>query len=181
MKKIFLLSLLSVLFLSAFSQTIISNSSEVLATISIHRSAADDDNGDVGGDVVLVPWWPKWWFLYREVTTNVYPGGMSINCIGMGWKLCIPKLSDLFQHILIGVDPESMDAICQEMIETSNEQVENRGYQGSISRKLAFSDQARSNNQFSYLLFQMNWNYDLENPRNGKAEITISKTDNLGF
>ena len=184
MKKIFLLSLLSVLILSAFSQ-ISSSNIEILAKINITRIAEDaidedgaDDNFD---DLYLAPWWPRWWFLYKEVRTEVFPGGAIVYCLGNGWHWCSIRLRDVINVSSVrGVDSETIDATYQDMIEKSEEQAAGGEYQGSITKKIAYPDPDRDGKE-SYLLFQMKWDYDPINPYNGKAEIIISKTDNLGF
>jgi len=189
MKKIFLLSLLSVLFLSAFSQ-ILSSSPEVLAHISISRSAdvtltsTDDFSTEIGHDEFAQEgWWPRWWFLYKYVYTEVYPWGVIVRCEGKGWRICWARpnfVNTIFNLYVRGIDSERMEATYQCMIEESEEQAASGEYQGSITKKLAFPDPDRGGKE-SYLLYQMNWDYDSKNPRNGKAEITISKTNSLGF
>ena len=175
MKKIFLLSLISVLFLSAFSQ-IASNDSEILAQISITTSADADDEADIE----LFPWWPRWWFLYKEVYTEVIPGSASIRCEGYGWKMCILKLSAILKRDISGIEMETLESLYQKMIETRNEMAEMGENSGELTRKIAYSDPER-NGATSYILIQMNWINKPENPRSGKAEILISKTNRLGF
>ena len=176
MKKIFLLSLLSVLFLSAFPQ--ISNTSpEVLAKINITRSVNELDEEP---PVVLAPWWPSWWFLYKEVSTEMIPGGAIVRCTGYGWHWCRMRLKDIISADLSGVDVEAAEAVYEKMLEESENQAATGEYRGSITKKIAYPDPGR-NGQESYLLFQMKWDYDHKNPYNGNAEITITKTNKLGF
>jgi hypothetical protein len=179
MKKIFLLSLLSVLFFSAFSQNS-GGSTEILAQINIIRSTAADDPAAVEDDlsIQLSPGWPFWWFLYQRIYTEFYPGGVMIRCEGIGWKLCYLHFRDLFNNR--GIDPEQAEATCQNMVEESDQLVTHGVYQGSLTRKFALSN-LEMNGRTNYIFYQLNWNYDPKQPRSGEAEIIISKTNNLGF
>ena len=181
MKKIFLLSLLSVLCLSAFSQ-ISGNSQEILAKIHIIRYAdADDGNFDNLTHLGPIGWELKWWPFYTYIITDPYPWGDLIRCVGFGVNPCYVKLKDLLNiPYLRGIDTEKIDVTCQNIIDTSYEQAEKGLYKGSITKKLAFLNPETGGKEF-YLLFLMDWEYDPENLRNGKAEITISKTDKLGL
>jgi len=187
MKKIFLLSLLSVFFLSAFCQIINTREpqTEIITKINIIRSADDARDNifrttegyeDPGDNIIS---WPKWWFLYREVRTRPIIDGCTIECIGFGWKWCMIRLRDIFnanRGLPQNVTPEVLETTCETLAAESEEQAANGVYRGSISKKLAISG-----TQTEYILFQMNWNYDPENPYNGQAEIIISKTNNFGI
>jgi len=184
MKKIFLLSLLSVFFLSAFCQ--ISSDIEVLTKINITRSAdvpaarlASESHETVLDDFDLG--WPNWWFLYKTVKTEKLPNGTwLITCLGNGWKACMPSLRIIFQMIFRGADQSLMESTCENLVMESEELAATGTYKGSITKKVAFPD-SEANSRESYLLFQMNWNYCPENPYNGTAEIIISRTNRFGL
>jgi len=187
MKKIFLLTLLSVFFLSAFCQTTISNT-EVLTKISIIRSEKDIplDTRDIrqANEFIELPEgydagfsWPSWWPLYKTVTVQPLPGGgYKMICTGNGWKLCFPPLRYLINWPHRGVAPETMETVCTGLVAESEEQVARGVYTGSLTKKLA-----APNLKDGYFLFKMDWNYDPQNPRNGQAEITISITNDFGL
>jgi len=185
MKKIFLLTLLSVFLLSVFSQTLPSNP-EVIAKINITKYADPDDeilqSSNQGQG--LGPGHGWWIFFWKEVKTFPMPnGGVLLICSGFGWKLCIVKFSEF--EVLTnwcatrGIDSEFVEKTYQGIIEESDEKAANGEYIGSITKKIAFP--AIQGSKETYLLFQMNWEYEPTNLRNGKAEITISTTNNLGF
>jgi len=188
MKKIFLLSLLSVFFLSAFCQITGTTEfkNEIISKINIIRSAdeANDDDyrifesyGGQGPD--LAPSWPRWWFLYKVVRSYPTPDGYIVECFGNGWRFCMRPFKDIFasfRGLPQEIPIEAMEATYQNLIADSEEQAANGVYKGSITKKIA-----STNAQIGYLLFQMNWDYDPENPYNGKAEIIISKTNNFGI
>jgi len=177
MKKIFLLSLLSVLLLSVYSQNS-SSKPEVLAKISISKIADDLDEDP---PIIAAPWWPSWWFLYKDVYTEIYPGGAIVNCIGQGWHWCRIHLKDLLSSVYVrGMAAEAVDGTYQDMLEESEELLAKGEFQGSITKKISYPDPDR-NGKESYLLFQMKWENDFNNPYNGQTEIIITKTDNLGF
>ena len=71
---------------------------------------------------------------------------------------------------------EAMETTYQNLVTTSEEQAANGVYRGSVTKKIAMSGVKND-----YFLFQMNWDYDPENPYNGQAEIIISKTNNFGI
>ena len=174
MKKILLLSLLSVLFLSAFSQII--ETPTILSKINITRISGEDDDG-ISQD-------RGWWiFFYKKVTTQYTPNGsIALICTGWGWKVCIanfnamPNLMDWMQRG--GFDYQIVENTLQSVFEESDSRAENGEYSGNISKKLALQN---ANNEIVYLLFSMDWAYDRKDPRNGKAEIIISTTNHLGF
>ena len=172
MKKIFLLSLLSILLLSTFSQ-ISGNSPEILANINITMIDDVNDNADERG-----PFFPWEMFLYRYILTEYYAGGWYIVCSGFGPYVCFSLPLESLNFNIRGVAMETIENTYQEMIETIKQQVANREYQGSITRKCAYPDPERGH-LTSYILFQMHWDNDPKNPRNGKAKITISKTNDL--
>ena len=183
MKKIFLLTLLSVFFLSAFSQT--PNGVEILAKISIDRSAeigefeaGELQVGIIGDDPQMVPGWPWWWPFYREVIVDGGPGWMTISCTGRGWKLCIPSISDLIKILKNNreIQPEVVSTTVESLFLESEELVFNGENSGSISKKIAIPG-----DKTNYFLFQMNWNYDPKNIYTGQAEIIISQTEKFGF
>jgi len=174
MKKFFLLSLLSVFFLSAFSQTSLSSgyNTEVLANINIVKNIDDDDIPDIQNGFWIVLW--------REVKIERTPdGGYQITCSGWGWKLCMLRLRDIISRR--DIPSEVMENAYENLIEESEQQIARGANQGSISKKIALVDPISGRGLDSYLIFQMNWNHDPKKPYNGKAEITILKTDNIGF
>ncbi|MCL1850798.1 MAG: hypothetical protein FWF70_05280 [Bacteroidetes bacterium] len=172
MKKIFLLSLLSVLLLSAFSQT--SNEKpEIIAKINISTSMTDEEGAQSIERGI-------WIFFYKYVTTTYLPGGgIKITCSGWGLKFCIPHARDL-QNGFLTANPELIDQIFEELITESNELIAQGKFEGSISKKVLISSSYESEKDY-YLLFLMNWKTDPEKPYNGQAEIIISKTNKLGF
>ncbi|MCL2289462.1 MAG: hypothetical protein FWC34_01975 [Bacteroidetes bacterium] len=183
MKKIFLLSLLSVFFLSAFCQ-FSSNNTEVLAKIDVTRTINAFEYlemNEVGESPELG--YPSWWFLYKTVKTEPKPGGggFTLICNGKGWKLCFPNFKILWQTIWIrGIAQETIERTCENLVTESEELAANGVYVGSTTKKIAFFDPEAGNRE-AYLLFQMNWNYNPENPYNGTAEIIISKTNKFGL
>ena len=68
---------------------------------------------------------------------------------------------------------------CEELIQESEDKIMNGEYSGVISQKIAFPDP--NNGRPFFILIQIRWNNDPRHPYNGEAEITISKTSNLGF
>jgi len=183
MKKIFLLSLLSVLFLSAFCQ-VSAGSTEVLTKINITRSIDIEEMNEIGFGNEQIE--PIWWFFYRNIVVEPSPdGGITIQCNGFGWKICMLPLKNIFRLIfkrglVSEAMTETMESTCQNLVEDSDEQAANGVYRGTITKKIAFSD-PEINGRNSYLLFQMNWDYDPQSPSNGTAEIIISKTNNFGL
>jgi hypothetical protein len=169
MKKIFLLSLLSVLLLPAFSQ--ISGGTEILEKINIYKSI---DPSEFDGNE---PQFGFWLFFYKQVISEPRPGGgMKVYCSGCGWKMCIPKL----RMSIEGVDNEFITNTCEDITKESEERIFKGELGGSISSKIAFSDPL-NNGKISYLLFQITWKHDPNHPYNGQAEIIISKTTNFGL
>jgi hypothetical protein len=166
-KKIFLLSLLSVFLLPAFSQNSGDNI-EILAQITINRSA---DADEIGWELEQINRFPMWIPLYRWVTTDPFPNGYAVDCSGMGLNFCMPKLPPVFYR---GVPNETVENAIEEMITDSGEQIKNGEYRGTISRKIVAADGQ------SFLLFQMNWESDPKNIRNGRTEIIISKINDFG-
>jgi len=180
MKKLFLLSLLSVLFLSAFSQ-ITPSKPEILERIEIFGSA-DDDSGDAE---VGIDQRGFWILFYKNVKTIYLPGwGVSVTCTGWGWKACIaafPNLWGLWHYIQqTGLDAGIVENMYNSLYEECASRAGEGDYQGSVTKKLAFLD-ARQGYKESYLLFTMNWDIEQNNPQNCKAEIIISTTNSLGF
>jgi hypothetical protein len=167
MKKIFLLSLLSVFFLTAFSQ-ISGENTEILTKISINRSA-DAAEIEQGGE--RFPWFPWWWPFYRWVRTEPYPGGIRVTCEGIGFMWCFPQSGYL---VFRGISNEVVENTIEEMISDIGEQAENGESIGTITKKIATADGQ------SFLLFLMNWENDPKNNYNGRAEIIISKTNDFG-
>jgi len=174
MKKIFLLSLLSVLLLSAFSQSHGSNS-EILSKIYFSASMDDDEATQAFERGI-------WILFYRTVITEVLPdGGIRVTCNGWGLRTCLPHKKNLqraFSQLSIGVD--QIEQILEELIKESNDLVNRGEYRGSISKKIAVSNSQVGGRDY-YLLFLMNWNNDPKKPYNGEAEIIISKTTNFGL
>jgi len=175
MKKIFLLSLLSVFLLSAFSQTLQDNS-EIITRISITKSADVEDEENFLQRGI-------WIFFWKYVTTYPDPDGNGfwVHCYGWGLKICAPKPADIAPYFnLRGVAPEMITHSCESIIQESDKLISNGMYAGSLTKKIALLDfQAGDRN--SYLVFRIDWNHDPVRPYNGKAEITISKINNLGF
>jgi len=175
MKKIFLLTLLSVFFLSAFSQ-ITTGDAEILGKISITKYINDNE----------IEQQPEqgWWFLfYKTVTTEITSDGVSIYCSGWGWKICSPKLKGWFSSIISlfrGVSIDLVEQTCENIFTESENRIANGEFNGSITKKIAFSD-PQSGTRESYILFQMYWNHDPNKPYNGTAEIIISKTNHFGL
>jgi hypothetical protein len=171
MKKIFLLSLLSVLLLSAFSQ-ISTGSTEVITQVNI--STADED----GGSETNAPL--GWWlFFWRNVKTTPLPGGgIMVTCTGLGWRMCIAsyhELGELFNYCSTrGIDSRLVEQTYSSLYDESGERVANGEFSGSISKKIAVGNN-------TLMLFQMKWIADPKNSRNCNAEIIISKTNTLGF
>jgi len=192
LKKIFLLTLFSVFFLSAFSQ--FSTGTEILARISIDRSAEptvtldnDRESLDISvtgieigddDDPLLDIWWPFGWPYYKYVYCNFGGNWTQVFCVGIGLKRCVPHYLDFsdITNSYRGLSAESVEAAFSSIFTESEKQVANGVYQGSVSKKLAISG-----DKTNFILFQMNWNYDPTNAYNGKTEIIVSKTDNLGF
>jgi len=182
LKKIFLFTLISVFFLSAFSQ--VSNKTEILGIVNIDRSA--NPIGGIGheiGGIIDEPdnglfGFPSWWLLYRVVRTELGPGWMNVTCLGNGFRMCIPLLSEVLSILknIRGIEQEVVTSSFQKILEESEELASTGTYQGSLTKKIAIEG-----DKINFLLFQMNWNYDPKNPYNGQAEIIISKTDNFGF
>ena len=185
MKKFFLLTLLSVFFLSAFSQ--IQSGPEILYRINIDRSANPNEPvGELepyiisGEDIQFFNHWIFWWWpFFRTVTTEVGPGWVTVTCEGKGWKPCWLNLKVLWSNVLRDVqtiEPEVAEATYEDLIKESEELVSNGIYKGSLSKKLAIPG-----DRINLVIFQMNWNYNPRNIYDGKAEIIISKTNTLGF
>ena len=172
MKKIYLLSLISILLTPAFSQISIEKP-EILATVDITM------NDDIVDDPIeRLPHKPWWLFLYRNVVTEWYPEGTSVTCGGFGIYICFPTFSEFMKINIRGIASETLETTYKEMIEASKEQAANGEFQGSITRKLAYPDPERAHST-SYILFQMYWNNEPDNPRNGKAKIIISKKNDF--
>jgi hypothetical protein len=171
MKKIFLLTLISVLFLSAFSQTS-PKGAEILGKVNIVKYIDDNDVPDVQNGI--------WIFFWKYV--NYYydwDGNLTIDCSGWGGLMCWGKLWDIFR--VRGLADETVDKTCETLMTESNEQIANGVYEGSTSKKIAYLDPNSNGRDHSYLIFQMNWKHDPQRPYNGKAEITLYKTDKLAF
>ena len=174
MKKLFLLTLLSVFFLSAFCQNS-TNGTEILTKISVNKFIADEEMDDPQ----LGPSW--WWFwkpFYQYVTTIQTPNGVMVSCEGRGWKLC--RSNKLLNSAIRGLDSELVESTYERINEEYEDRVIAGEHRGSITKKIAFSDPL-ANGRTSYLLFQISWNNDPEKHYNGKAEITVSKTNDLGI
>ena len=181
MKKIFLLTLLSVFLLSAFSQTL-PGGPEIITKINITKTAEFDDEDD--GEFRLPD--HGWWiFFWRTVITIPTPdGGYIVQCYGRGWRICIIRpervMSLMDWCMQRGIDRELVERSYESLYDESDERIANGEYRGSISKKIAFQGDQNGARE-TYLLFQMNWEHNPRNPRNGKAEIIISTTNKLGF
>ena len=177
MKKIFLLSLLSVFFLSAFSQVIDGNA-EIITKINIIRSS---DEVSITNDEPSGPETGLWLFFWRTVNTTHTPdGGVTVMCSGWGLRLCVPKMkSTSLSGTIRGVSTDAVEKTCENIVTESDDRASQGEYKGSLTKKMAFNDPL--NGKTSYFIYQMNWDYDPKNPRNGTAEIIITKVDNLGI
>jgi len=176
MKKIFLLTLLSVFFLSAFSQTS-TNGTEILTKIQISQFIDDDEIGDP----LLGPGW--WWKPFYKIVQKIPRpgGGVTVICEGRGWKLCWARrgvTNDM--PVVRGLSSEVIEDTHEKLITEYEERFANKEHSGSITKKIAFSDPL-TNGRTSYLILQIKWDNDPKKPCNGKAEITISKTNDLGI
>ena len=174
MKKIFLLSLLSVFLLSAFSQN--SGEPELLAKISISKYIAPSEFG--GDDVSR----GLLGFFYRDVVTHMeLNGDITLTCRGWGWNICVPTFSSYLNFRQIGENgTEMVNNSCQEIVKESDKLILNGEYSGTISQKIAIPD-PNNNGKILYILVQNKWDHDPKYPYNGKAEITISITNKLGL
>jgi len=171
MKKIFLLTLLSVFILSAYSQYTSTNP-EIITKINIIKSAEDDE---------IPASYERGWFIffYKEVKTIPSQYGLIVTCKGWGWKICYHR--NAVAYILLrGIAPELVEATCEDLVSESEERIIDGAFQGSITRKIALRDDHNGGNS-TYFLFKIDWDHDSENIRNGTAEITISKVTSLGF
>jgi hypothetical protein len=173
MKKIFLLTLLSVFLLSAFSQNIASTT-EIIYQVSLKKFIEDEE-------IQRLPAW-NWGFLrmffYKYVYTEKLPdGAVLVYCEGDGFKWCVPHYRGMMPEV-VGVRPEVIESTCDNIVEDYDQQVVKGVPEGSISQKIAYLD-PRGNP--AYLIFQVNWKHDPQKPYNGTAEITITKTNSLGL
>jgi hypothetical protein len=174
MKKIFLLTLLSVFLLSAFSQVSVGYT-EPIYKVSFNKSIEDEE----------IQRLPYYWgflraFLYKYVNVVFLPNGdVQVTCSGWGLKMCAPIYRGMLPEVM-GVEPQVIENTCEDMITDYDEQVVNGVPVGTTTKKIAFAD-PQSGGRTAYLLFQLNWNHDPQKPYNGRAEITISKTNDLGF
>jgi len=170
MKKIILLTLLSVFFLSAFCQTPVN--SEIITKINITRNIDDTEE---------VPEIERgfWIFFYNSVHTEYLPeGGVVVACFGWGLKMCLPSRGTIVTlHEQYGT---IMEQTCTDILSESDSRLADGEIRGSISRKVSIPRGLALGND-SYLLFQMNWENDPQKPYNGRAEIIISKISNFGL
>jgi hypothetical protein len=168
MKKIFLLSLLSVFLLSTFSQNY-EVKPEILTQIQIVKSA-DLDDDDLGQELLPGGLW--WWHLYKWVTYEIHQWGFVVRCYGFGPLLC---MQFNLRGLINDLPEETSERTVQELISESGERALKGEYRGSSSKKIVPMD-----GKF-YIFFQINWDYDPKNIRNGNAEIIISKIANFGL
>ena len=177
MKKIFLLSLLSVFFLSAFSQ-IVSGDAEIISKINIIRSS---DGSEITSELGNQSHELGFWIFFWNSVTTIYSddGSVTVLCSGWGMRICAPRLKG-HSSSSRGISSEAMEQTCEDIVADSDARASQGEYKGSLTRKTAFNDPL-ANGRIAYLIYQMNWDYDPRNPRNGKAEIIISKTYNLGI
>jgi len=179
MKKIFLLSLLSVFFLSAFSQ-VIDGDAELITKINITRCSEElgelsPGEESLGGELGI------WFFFWKNVSTIYNPdGSVTVDCSGWGFKLCTPRMRGGHSSTIRGVSVEVLDRTCEDVITESDNRISQGEYKGSFTKKIAYSD-PMNGGKLSFLIYQMNWEYDPKNPRNGTAEIFVFKTNNLGI
>jgi len=171
MKKIFLLSLLSVFFLSVFCQNT-DGSTEIINKINITKYI---DDSEIPVESMYYIWPP---FYYKYISYDPYGG---VRCTGYGPMRCIFVLKDVlsaFNYRNLPID--AMEKTCETFVEESNELITNGEYKGSLSKKIAFPD-PQLGGKLSFILLQMSWDNDPQKPYNGKAEIIISKTNDFGI
>ena len=170
MKKIFLLSLLSVLFLSAFCQ-FSDGRTEIITKINITKYI-DDSEISEDSQISFMP------LRYNYVIQD--PIG-TILCYGRGWRLCFPRLDNICSLLEYrGISTDVIEKTCENIVEESDALVVNGEYKGSLTKKIAFSNPQFGGKQ-SFILLQMNWDNDAKKPYNGKAEIIISQTNDFGL
>jgi hypothetical protein len=167
MKKFFLLTLLSVFFLSAFCQSA-HNTPELIAKFNIEKHVDDDE-------ALRIPIWL--WSYWREVRVIFVPGGYQIECLGVGTKPCFVLISEYLY--IRGVDTQVIERSYEYLVSESNKQIAEGVYRGTLSDKIAFIDP--QTNMQAYLLLQINWDHDPLKPYNGRAEFTIYKTNSLTY
>ena len=173
MKKLFLLSLSSVLFFSVFCQES-DNGIEVITKISINKNIDDDEfQQEILKSPPIFPTFK--WIKYRMMLIDPMPTGTNIFCAGFGSIRCL-SMKELFSLTIIrGIEPEILHSFCNNLIEESEERTFNGEFRGSLTKKIAIS------NTQSYLIFQITWCNDPLKPYNGKTEIVISKIENFGL
>jgi hypothetical protein len=168
MKKIFLLTLISVFFLSAFSQS--APKTEIIAKFDLVKFVEDDDIPDIQNGF--------WIFFYKTVQIIYHPNGsFTVYCSGWGKKMCWAKIANYVQYR--GIASETIEKTCEELKNESDEQIAKGVFSGTSTRKVAQLD--LNGRIDSYLIFKIDWDHDPRKPYNGKAEITITKTDKLAF
>jgi hypothetical protein len=170
MKKLFLITLLSVFFLSAFSLT--APKPEVVAKITFEKFIEDDE--------ILDPQRGFWIFFYKYVNYYYFPDGtFHVECTGWGRHMCWGYFWQIFDLNIKGISQEMFEKACEDLREQSDEQISRGVSQGTTSNKIASVDPIT--NTTIYFIFQMNWDNDPQKPYNGKAEIIVTKTDKLAF
>ena len=139
MKKIFLLSLLSVFFLSAFCQNS-DGATEIITKFNITKHIDDSEIP------VRLPY-PSFKFGYLIITMDYFG---RITCFGLGPTKCF-TFSDIFnsrQYRDLPID--AIEKTGEALVEESDELVAKGEYKGSLTKKIAFSD-PQSNGQLSFL------------------------------
>jgi hypothetical protein len=165
MKKILLLAIVCALFSKSFSQNPAGNF-EILTKISITKNADAFGEDPIGEKAPYLP--PH----YKEVKFIHDPTGLyRFVCLGYGYQWCFFNKS---LASIRGISQEIMETTCNSLIEDSNQFVLGGEFRGSLSKKIIIEGTP------AYYLFQINWDYDPENHRNGQADITIYKVDSFG-
>jgi len=170
MKKIFLLTLLSVFLLSAFSQNSVEPEIIDKITITKYIEPSEFEGGNIQ--------YGFWFLFYKYVYSEPCGNGVCVYCSGWGKKCCFPKLK-LYLKPVRGFETNEIANTCENLIEASEQKIVNGELSGTLSQKIAFNDPL-SNGKIAYLLIQIKWEHDPIHPYNGKAEIIISKTNNFG-
>jgi hypothetical protein len=72
-----------------------------------------------------------------------------------------------------------LESSCEDLVKESENNILNGVFSGVASQKIAFLDP--NTGKTSYVFIQIRWDHDPLHPYNGEAEITISKSTNLGL
>jgi len=168
MKKIILLSLFSVFCLSAFCQ-LSYGGTEILAKFNITKYI---DEKEIPDDPYFLPWL----FHYDRISTD-FSGNLI--CIGIGRMPCLVNIHTLLHsNHFRDLPTDLIEASYENITEESDALVAQGLFKGSLTKKIAIPE-TQSGGKQSFILLQMNWDYDPQKPYNGKAEIIISKTNDF--